>query len=663
MCGITGIITLSRHAANLTGAAQAMNTAIAHRGPDGEGFLAVDEHGNATALYGNDTPQALCHLPHPHSPQQHIAQFATTPRFVFGHRRLAIIDITAAGHQPLCTADKQLWITYNGELYNYIELRAELEQNGAQFHTHTDTEVVLEAYRTWGENCLTRFNGMFAFVIWDRAKQQLFAARDRFGVKPFYYYHDADVFCFASEQKALRKNSLVKTALRHEAVADYFAGSEIEHQPESFFANILELFPGCALSLNLQSNQLKQWTWYSLNINQQFATPAPDRFEAHVQLVRERLYEAIRLRMRSDVPVGACLSGGIDSSAIAGIMADVVSTHGNVNVGEKLKLFTAVFDDARIDERRWAQEVVHRTKAEWHTVQPEPHELLADLEELIYSQDVPIWSTSTYAQHRVMKLAAQNGIRVLLDGQGGDELFAGYHPYFRAFWSELLGHGEWGTLRSEMKQFDGPALKFWLREHLKQRTVPALPNALRKKLMQRWYREFRYLNPELISSYVQRRNPHTGKHLNEMLRGEFVNTRLKGYLKCEDRCSMWHSVESRTPFADDHLLIETVFALPGSMKIRHGYTKALLREAAAPWLPETIRTRRDKLGYATPNNQWITTLRHELRPYFEQNFDGIFNKELLLKEYDSLFSPQGETDTGRVFKFIAFAVWRKVHNL
>jgi asparagine synthase (glutamine-hydrolysing) len=148
-----------------------------------------------------------------------------------------------------------------------------------------------------------------------------------------------------------------------------------------------------------------------------------------------------------------------------------------------------------------------------------------------------------------------------------------------------------------------------------------------------------------------------------MLRGEFVNTRLKGYLKCEDRASMWHSVESRTPFADDHLLIETVFAIPGSMKIRNGYTKALLREAAAPWLPESIKNRRDKMGYVTPNNKWITELRHELRPYFEQDFNGIFNKELLLKEYDQLFSPQGATDTGRVFKFIAFAVWRKVQQL
>lgn len=663
MCGITGIINLSTRPLHLTDAAQAMNTAIAHRGPDGEGFLAVDELGNATTLSGNHTPQTLCNLPHPHSPNQHIGAFNSSPRFVFGHRRLAIIDISAAGHQPLCTGDKQLWITYNGELYNYIELRAELESSGVRFHTHTDTEVVLEAYRAWGENCLTRFNGMFAFVLWDRSNQQLFAARDRFGVKPFYYYHDADVFCFASEQKALRKNPFVKTALRMEAVADYFAGSEIEYQPESFFANIIELFPGCALSINLQSNAVKQWAWYSLTINQKFAKPAPERFAAHVELVRERLYEAIRLRMRADVPVGACLSGGIDSSAIAGIMADVVRNHGNVNVGERMKLFTAVFDDARIDERRWAQEVVARTQAEWHTVQPQPEELLADLEELIYSQDVPIWSTSTYAQHRVMKLAAQNGIRVLLDGQGGDELFAGYHPYFRAFWSELLGHGEWNTLRNEMNAFDGPALKFMLREQLKQRIIPALPAGVRKKLMLRAYSEFRYLNPELIDSYVQRRNTRTPKTLNEMLRGELVNTRLKGYLKCEDRCAMWHSVESRTPFADDHLLIETVFALPGSMKIREGYTKALLREAAAPWLPDAIRTRRDKMGYVTPNNKWITQLRHEFRPYFEQNFDGIFNKELLLKEYDLLFSPQGDTDTGRVFKFIAFAVWRKVHNM
>jgi asparagine synthase (glutamine-hydrolysing) len=663
MCGITGIVNLSGRAVDLREAVRTMNSAIAHRGPDGEGFLAVTAEGKAEALYGQDTPQQLRNLEHVYSPKSALNDYTASARFMFGHRRLAIIDTSAAGHQPLCTADEQLWITYNGELYNYRELRAELEASGIRFHTHTDTEVVLEAYRAWGESCLQRFNGMFAFVIWDRAKQQLFAARDRFGVKPFYWYRDADVFCFASEQKALRKNKLVKTALRMEAVSDYFAGSEIEYGPESFFANIKELFPGCALRFDLQNNELSEWTWYSLNINTSFAEPTQQRFDAHTQLVRERLHEAVRIRMRSDVPVGACLSGGIDSSAIAGIIDDVVKHEPGVNIGSRLKLFTAVFDDKTIDERRWAQEVVQRTGAEWHTVQPQPQELLTDLEELIYSQDVPIWSTSTYAQHRVMKLAAQNGIRVLLDGQGGDELFAGYHPYFRPFWSELFGNGNWKTLRSEMNAFDGPALRFWMREHLKQRSIPSLPAGIRQKLMQRWYSELRYLNSDLIASYVQRRQPVHAKGLNEMLRGEFVNTRLKGYLKCEDRASMWHSVESRTPFADDHLLIETVFAIPGSMKIRNGYTKALLREAAAPWLPESIKNRRDKMGYVTPNNKWITELRHELRPYFEQDFNGIFNKELLLKEYDQLFSPQGATDTGRVFKFIAFAVWRKVQQL
>lgn len=663
MCGITGILNLSGRPLDLKGAIREMTTTLRHRGPDGEGFLAVAADGSGVPLFGADTPDHLRHQPWQHSPQQALETSTGQPHFVFGHRRLAIIDLTAAGHQPLCTADGQLWITYNGELYNYIELRQELEAGGAVFATHTDTEVVLEAYRAWGDNCLNRFNGMFAFVLWDRAQHRLFAARDRFGVKPFYYYRDADVFCFASEQKALRNNPLVRTHLRAEAVADYFVGSEIEYQPEGFFGNIIELFPGCTLEIDLRTGALQTRTWYSLILNTAFAEPTQERFDQHVLHLRERLYEAIRLRMRADVPVGACLSGGIDSSAIAGIMGNVVANQNNVNVGERLKLFTATFNDPRIDERRWAQEVVQRTGAAWHTVSPQPEELLTDLEELVYSQDVPIWSTSTYAQHRVMKLAAQNGIRVLLDGQGGDEVFAGYHPYFRPFWAELLGNAQFGTLRHELNAFDGPALKFWLREHLKQRTVPGFSAARQQRLQRRYFGELRYLDAGLVNDYFARHQATRSDTLNEMLHGELVNTRLKGYLKCEDRCSMWHSVESRTPFADDHLLIEAAFAIPGSMKIRNGYTKALLREAAAPWLPDSIRLRRDKLGYATPNNAWITQLRHQFRPYFEQDFDGILNKELLLRDFDQLFSPQGAVDTGRVFKFIAFAVWRKVQQL
>lgn len=662
MCGIAGMVNLSGQILELPEAVRRMSVSLNHRGPDDEGFWAIEPTGIQHTFWSDDTPEPVRGHHHPHSPKKHINSYHGQPQIMFAHRRLAIIDLSPSGHQPFCTGDQQLWITYNGELYNYIELREELRNLGCVFTTQTDIEIVLHAYRIWGDHCLQRFNGMWAFVIYDVKQKRLFGARDRFGVKPFYYYKDKRVFCFASEQKALVKNPYVHTALNPEAVADYFVGSEIEFQPESFFKNIIELFPGCAFELNHNDSTFHHWTYYNLATNAAFVTPAPELFEQHMLHIRERLEDAIRIRLRSDVPVGACLSGGIDSSAIAGIIGYLMGKQ-QVNVGDQLKLFTATFDDPAIDERRWAKEVVERTGADWKTISPKPHELVQDLETLIYSQDIPIWSTSTYAQHRVMKLASDNGIRVLLDGQGGDEVFAGYLPYFRPFWSELLKAGEWKILQQELHSFQGAAIPFWIREQLKQRIIPNLPAGIEKSIQRYYFKELRYLNPDLIDSYYKRRNSRQATTLNAMLRGEMVNTRLKGYLKCEDRCSMWHSVEARTPFADDHLLIEAAFAIPGSLKIRKGMTKALLREAAAPWLPDSIRGRRDKLGYATPNNHWITSLRHEFRHYFDDDFDGILNTETILKEYDQLFSPQGAIDTGRVFKFIAFAVWRKVFEL
>ncbi|MDQ3110730.1 MAG: asparagine synthase (glutamine-hydrolyzing), partial [Bacteroidota bacterium] len=577
------------------------------------------------------------------------------------------------GHQPLCTKDESLWITFNGEIYNHIELRAELENLGHSFFTHTDTEVILAAYKQWGKDCLHRFNGMWAFVIWDKKANILFGSRDRFGVKPFYYYKDEEIFAFASEQKALLKNTFVKTSINSAAVADYFVAGEIEYGEESFFKNIIELFPGCAFEIQLHSGEFKKHTWYSLPEKEDKADFSEAQYKRYIEQTRELLVNAIRIRLRADVPVGSCLSGGIDSSTIVGIIGDLVSknvspsqasANTKINIGDKLKLFTAVFDEANIDERKWAAEMVQRTGAEWHTVQPKPEEFVRDIKELMYCQDVPIWSTSTYAQFRVMKLVHETGIRVVLDGQGGDELFAGYFPYYIPFWKELRNNGESTRRKSEMKAFGGDATKFRIREMLKQQTIPSLPLKMQMSIQRNYFPDMNYLDDNLVSEFISnRKQKQFPKTLNEALRSEFVNTRLKGYLKCEDRCSMWHSVESRTPFSEDHELIEAVFQMPGMMKIRNGVTKYILREAASPFIPDSIKNRRDKMGYATPNNKWISELKDQLRPYFEQDLSGFIDKKKLLLDYDDFFSIENKPENGRVFKFMAFAVWKQAMGL
>jgi len=664
MCGISGIYSFKGPGDKVLPSALLMNSKIRHRGPDGEGILAWNGHDTPMPLFTIDTPSEIIDCNLEWTPRNSVRQYPGAAQLTLAHRRLAIIDLAVTGHQPLSYSNGELWITYNGEIYNYIELRAELESKGHQFRTSTDTEVILAAYKQWGQACTNKFNGMWAFVIWDRVAHTLFCSRDRFGVKPFYYYHDRNHFAFASELKALAACPVVQTSLNHRAVADYFVDGEIEYKPQGFFNNILELFPGTHLILHLDTGKADIRQWYTLAFTDEPADYSESNLEKEIEKIRSLFVDAVRLRLRSDVPVGACLSGGIDSSAISGIMAHLVSKDKSINIGDRLKLFTAAFADPKLDESHWAKLVVDQTHAEWHRVIPQPEELLRDLEDMIYSQDVPIWSTSTYAQHRVMKLASQNGIRVLLDGQGGDELFAGYMPYFIPFWKELKRHGESSRRTAEMNAWGDDVIKHRRKETLKQYIVPALPVSMQMYLQKKYFPDLAYISPALLSEYKSGYEPSSSpSSLNEALHNEFVNTRLKGYLKCEDRCSMWHSVESRTPFADDHTLIEHVFNIPGTLKIRNGVTKYLLREASAPFIPEAIRQRRDKMGYVTPNNAWISHLKDHFRPYFEQDFNGIIRKDKLLKDFDSLFDIKDKPENGRIFKFIAFAVWKKVYGM
>jgi asparagine synthase (glutamine-hydrolysing) len=658
MCGIAGIITSAPGNFSLAAKLEEMNALQRHRGPDSEGYIIGQLDGGVIPHFGNDSAQDIIDAPFPFSPLCKLTHNSNAV-WGFAHRRLSIIDTSAGGHQPMSYHNKQLWITYNGEIYNYRELRIELEQLGHRFITQTDTEVILAAYLHWGEDCLHRFNGMWAFVIYDQRQQSFFAARDRFGVKPFYYFASTQLFAFASEQKALVQSGVVPKKLNHLAVADYFLAGEIELQTESFFKDILELFPGHCMRIDAnQISDIKVRRWYELK------SQITEQRQPDIEAIRELLIDSIRIRMRSDVPVGSCLSGGIDSSAIVGIISHLITLQEQLNIGDQLKVFTAAFDDAAIDERKWANEVVNRSGAQWHIVQPTADEFVTDAEQLIYSQDVPIWSTSTYAQFRTMKLAAQQGIKVVLDGQGGDELFAGYRPYYIPFWNELLTGFNWSRLIHELKYTSPSPMKYWIREQLKQNIVTALPISWQLNIQDNYFGDLKLIDPDLVNTFKRNYEaPHRENGLNAALYNEFTLTRLKGYLKCEDRAGMWHSVESRTPFADDHRLIEYMFAIPGTEKIRSGVTKTLLRQAAAPFIPKEIAERKDKLGYATPNNKWISEQRDAFRSYFEQDFSGVLNKMYIQSHFDTIFNVSDKPENGRTFKFMAFAIWKKVMGI
>ena len=650
MCGIAGIASKKTDSINLAELLLEMSKVLTHRGPDDEGFFLSGNSGQ-NFFSGQDTPENVSRSNLSYTSREKLSPIHNNYQLGLCHRRLSILDLSPRGHQPMCNENEDLIITYNGEIYNYIELREELKSKGYRFYSETDTEVILNAYKEWGSECLNRFNGMWSFVIFEKKKNELFCARDRFGVKPFYYYHDQDFFCFASEQKALVRMPFVKTYLNDKAVYDFLAKHEMEYEPQGFFGNILELFPGNFLRVNLNQFTFSLNTYYSLSFNTNFSRFDDTLFEEAKSKTEKLLEDAVNLRLRSDVPVGSCLSGGIDSSVIAGIMQRVHSPD----------FFTATFPGTTVDESEWAAEVI-KQGGEWHKVSPTSEELWRDLDELIYSQDVPIWSSSTYSQFRVMKLAKDRNVKVLLDGQGGDELFAGYVPYFLSYWDELKNNGQHQQLKSEMNLFNvsGSASTFIFKEKVKNK-INLSGNILAKKLISP---ELKFFKKDFFRHHAEiskvSRQPKT---LNSQLSSEFCNSRLKLYLKCEDRCSMWHSVESRTPFADDIHLIEYVFSLPGTFKIHNGQLKYLLRQATKKYLPQKIFNRKDKMGYVTPHNVWIKELHAQI---LEEDFGSLsdfIDVDRLNKSLKELYSPDHLHERFFGFKILALLRWKRLFSL
>lgn len=667
MCGIAGIVKLNNTSIHLPDSIRLMMQTISHRGPDDEGFMLCSDDELIT-VGSETTPKDSWAAGYRYSPQKNISELNNNFHLAFGHRRLSIIDLSPAGHQPMCSGNGDLWITFNGEIYNYLELKEELKIKGHQFFTNTDTEVVLNAYIEWGSDCLSRFNGMWAFVIYDKNKKELFGARDRFGVKPFYYYRDADILAFASEQKALVKLPFVKTGINPKAVFDFFIKDEIELEEEGMFKNILELFPSHAFRFSLQNNEWQSWKYYSLKTNESSEVFNPAKLSEITEHTRQLLVNAVALRMRSDVAVGSCLSGGIDSSAIVGIINHLLSQDATINIGSRLKLFTASFNNPEVDESNWAKLMVDQTGAQWNQTFPTSTQLFSDLENLIYSQDIPIWSTSTYAQYRVMQSAKENGIKVVLDGQGGDELFAGYEHHYPYHWKGLMKNFKISEAVKEMKSRDSLVniSGAFLKTYLKQQGIKQLPASLQLQLNYFYFKDLHYLNADFLQANQSQLNNNKGNKINSlngMLANEFYNSRLKTYLKCEDRCSMWHSVESRTPFADDINLIEYGFQIPGAYKIHNGITKFILREAAQNFIPAAIKNRKDKMGYNIPHNQWITEMKDQLQPIFDDSLKDFINVKSLQKNYEQMFNIADKPYDSRVFKFISFAIWKKQFKL
>jgi asparagine synthase (glutamine-hydrolysing) len=502
---------------------------------------------------------------------------------------------------------------------------------------------------------------MWSFVIYDSVKNILFGSRDRVGVKPFYYYKDENAFAFASEQKALLKLPFVKTGINKKAAAQFLTGDiqYIEYGEENFFENIFEIMPAENFRINLTTKKFDRWRYYSLNTNMNISLFDENKFAEYRSETEKLLVDSIKLRLRSDVPVGSCLSGGIDSSSIVTVMGKLISEGEKINLGGKLNVFTLKFDEKEIDESHWAKYVVDQTKAEWNVISPTSKELLKDFQNLNYAQDIPICSTGTYGQFQLMARAKEKGIKVILDGQGGDELFGGYMTHSLVFWRELL--------RNRKFISENINAKLLLKDFFKRKII-SFPNSVQKIFLKSYFGQNNFLKEEIINEYVKsgcaksELQVNNSTSLNEALLKDF-GARLKMYLKYEDRSSMWHSIEARTPFADDYRLTEYIFNIPSMYKIHNGINKFLLREAMKNYLPKEIKERKDKLGFVTPIDKWIKEIKNDCLDIIDESVSDFIEVKKIKSDPGKFFKISGHTDGVRVFRIISFALWKKIFNL
>jgi asparagine synthase (glutamine-hydrolysing) len=579
---------------------------VRHRGPDGSGWQVFHSGAGPVAL---------------------------------GHRRLAIIDVSNAGLQPIADASQRWWLIFNGEIYNYVELRDELRQLGCKFRTQTDSEVLLAGFIHWGEAVLERLIGMFAFAVWDDAEKRLFVARDRFGIKPIYYLSNHSGLAFASEIKQLRGLPGDSGRMNVSRVYDFLASGMSDHTAETLYDGIRQLRGGECITIDLAhwlpGDELPILRWYRL--------PAPGTIDLSErdagERFRELLGESVRIHLRSDVPVGSCLSGGLDSSSIVCLMAKLLDQEGK---GARVHSVSACYCEMSVNEKPFIDAVVAHAGCDAAYVYPRPEDALSLAERITWHQDEPYGSTSIFAQWSVFEEAKRLGIKVMLDGQGADEQLAGYHGSFSYHYASLvrelrvvalmrtlverrLYHGL--SVRQQMRMFVLPLLPSTVARLARAPRVQAFigRNWLESEAFQRIDRSKGAFDVALDASGL---GPI--KDIGDLCVAMTQASNLAMLLHWEDRNSMAHSIEARVPFLD-HRLVEFTIGLGARHKIVGGDTKRVLRRGMAGILPDAVTNRRDKLGFSTPETEWFRgPLRRAVEAGVEETlhrYPGLLNAE------------------------------------
>ena len=577
MCGISGIINKNNKSVEELLILQ-MTDIIAHRGPDSSGSY----------LYKN---------------------------IAFGHRRLSILDLSSSGHQPMKYLD-DLVITYNGEIYNFIEIREELIQKGYIFDSNSDTEVILKAYHCWGKTCVNYFNGMWSFSILDIKQKIVFCSRDRFGVKPFYYIENNDLFSFGSEISQLLP-FLPNRILNKKVALDYLISGIEECSNETFFKDIYLLKGGHNLVFDLQTNSYEIERYYNLKLSDQKNTSVDDYIQ--------ELKRSITLRLRSDVKVGTCLSGGIDSSTISSFASTIYQ-----NSNEKFMAIHAKSSEYKTDESEFAKIVSKIANINLNFVEPSYSDFKSNILSIIKIQQEPFGSLSIIMQYFVFKKAKELGCIVMLDGQGGDETLLGYERYYPAIVKSKKGIAKLKALlqsskNSRLSLLDTIKYQYYFSNY--------------KLRLKRLKFKNSFYKSEILNEYESEELRIISESYNDisiLQKNEIESSQLPHLLKYEDRNSMANSIESRLPFLD-YKLVELSLNTNNSLKIKDGWTKFILRKAAETILPKEIVWRKAKLGFNAPEKTWTKEFENEMIKEIEQseilnNF--IHFKKLYFKNLD-----------------------------
>ncbi len=618
MCGISVIINLNNSSVS-SKILKKMNDSIFHRGPDDEGFY-----------YGEN--------------------------FGFGFRRLSIIDLSMAGHQPMTDSSHNVLI-FNGEIYNYIELRNELESANFRFKSNSDTEVLMASYAYWGDKCVDHFNGMWAFVLFDKKKKILFCSRDRYGIKPFNYTITDQNFLIGSEIKQFIQFDNFKVKLEHSSAYEYLINSRLNTNENTFFEGVKELEAGHNLIYDLKTHKYETRKFYDIEnttINKNIS------YEDAVKKFYGFFENSVKIRMRSDVAVGSLLSGGLDSSSIVCLIKEL---------NEKVKTISACFEDINYDEQEYIDCVSKYTKFQAIKVFPVMNLLLNDkvLEKIIFHQDQPILSASHFSEFKVFEEAAQQKLTVIMDGQGADEFMAGYLD-FNIFFSSLMSNLSLkklfvelnGYRRKHHHGFLKVVLSFCL-FYIKHITYKVKYN---KTSVNNKYSFFnKTLELEKVLSKPSRSQNYIFNDIKSISNNYIKKISLPYQLHSEDRNSMAHSVESRLPFLDFELT-DFLLSLPDEFKIKDGETKSILRTALQNVLPAKIRNRHKKMGFVAPDESWIrenhVSIRNELKEVLPL-LGGIINDNLLL-EFDQVIQNKKPYDQ-IYFRVLSFGLWVKVFNV